>query len=97
MSVITALPIIDGATAHVTAQVLDQYGSVMSSSVPTISDSGPFTSFAPDAGTTGAGIVSALSPGADTMTAAYLGLTATLIVTVTPAPSVATSIQFVTP
>lgn len=98
--VITSLSMIVGATQHVTAQVLDQFGNVMPGSVPTIIDSGADTSFAPDAGTAGAGILTALTVGSDTLAATFGSLTATLPIVVSAAPppvSVPTSIQFTSP
>jgi hypothetical protein len=97
MSVITSLTVPSGGSAHITAQVLDQFGQVMLTSVPVIVDPGPNTSFASDPGTTGAGIVSAVSAGTDILTATYGILTSTLPVTVPAAVSVPTSIQWTTP
>lgn len=94
---ITSLTLSAGSSVHITAQVLDQYGNLMPTAVPAITDPGPNTTFAVDAGTTGAGTLTGVTPGVDTLTATYQGLTATLPVTVSGAPSVATSIQFVSP
>jgi hypothetical protein len=97
MNPITSLSLVDGATAHITAVVLDQYGNPMTSAMAQITDPGPSTTFAPDAGTTAAGTLTGAALGTDSIVATYLGLTATLPVTVTPAPSVATSIVFTMP
>ena len=97
MSVISSLAIPDGGSAHITAQVLDQNGVLMPGVIPTIADPGPDTTFAPDAGTAGAGTVAGVTPGTDTLTASYLGISGALPVTVGPAPSVPTTIQFTTP
>lgn len=97
MNPIISLTIVDGASAHISAQVLDQYGNVMASLMPVIVDPGPNTAFVADAGTTGAGTITGDSVGTDSVVATYLALTATLPVVVTPAPSVATSIQFTSP
>jgi hypothetical protein len=97
MAVITSLTLADGASAHVTAQVLDQYGNLMAGLTPTVVDPGPNTSFVPDGGTTGAGTVTGNAPGMDTLTANYLGIAGTLPVTVNPLPSVPTSIQWTSP
>lgn len=97
MNPISSLSIVDGASAHITAVVLDQYGNPMASAVATIADPGPATDYVPDAGTTAAGTLTGDALGTDSVVATYLGLTATLTVTVTPAPSVPTSIVFTNP
>lgn len=97
MSVITSLNVPVGGSEHVTAQVLDQYGNVMPLAIPTISDTSVNTSFTPDSGTVGAGVVDGETQGTDTLTASYGGLSASIPITVTPAASVPTSIQFTSP
>ena len=98
MTAITSLSIIDGATAHLSLVVLDQYGNAMPAAVATIVDPGPNTSFAPDSGVTNAGVVTALTPGVDNFTGSYAALVApVLAVTVTPAASVPTSLVWTSP
>lgn len=97
MRQISSLSVAVGASVHVTAQVLDQNGQVITGLVPTITDTSVDSSFTPDAGDAGAGNVTGNQVGPDTLTATYLALSATLAVTVIPAPQVPTSIQFVSP
>ena len=97
MNPITSLSVAQGATAHITCNVLDQYGNVMPGLQAIITDPGPNTSFAADAGITDAGVVTGVSVGSDTIAAAYGTLSTSLPVTVTQAASVPTTLQFTSP
>lgn len=94
---ISSLSVAQGATAHITANVLDQYGNVMPGLQAIIVDPGPNTSFVADTGITDAGVITGVSVGTDTVTATYGTLVASLPVTVTQAPPIPTSIQFTSP
>lgn len=97
MNPITSLSLAQGASAHITCNVLDQYGAIMPGLQAIISDPGPNTNFTPDAGTTDQGTVAGASVGTDTITATYNTLVLALPVTVSQAPSVPTSLQFTSP
>ncbi len=98
MAVITELPLVVGASAHISCNVLDQFGNVIPGLQAVIVDPGPATTFTPDVGETDEGTVTGVNAGTDTLTATYLGLTAPpLPVTVTAPAPVPTSLQWTSP
>lgn len=97
MAVITSLNLNVGSSQHITANVLDQLGNIIPGLQAIVNDPGPDSSFTPDTGLTDQGEVLGVAPGTDSVIATFQGISATLPVTVAPAPPIPTSIQFTAP
>jgi hypothetical protein len=97
MAAITSLSLQAGASAHVACNVLDQNGNIMPGLQAIITDPGPDTSLALDAGMTDQGTLTGVAAGVDTLVGTYGSLTLPLPVTVAPPAPVPTSLQWTSP
>lgn len=99
MAVITSLYIVEGTSAHVGFEVLNQAGAVMPGpftfTAPTLSDPAQDT-LVPDANTAGTTVTST-GGGPNTMTVGVEGLTITGSLPIVNEAGVATSVQFTSP
>ena len=97
LATITSLSIQDGQSQHITVMLLDQYGNPIAGATFVLTLGNPAVdSMVVDAGNQGATITGS-DVGTDTLTANYAGVTGILPITITPAPSVPTSIAFTSP